>query len=235
MSTLREARLVSARLLSANVRELTIDPGPAFTFVPGQWVNLRVPGPEGAAPLVRAYSIASPPRADGTYDVAVTRVEGGPMSTWLHGLQPGASLVQSHAQGFFTLPMVQRPLLFVATGTGISPIRSMLLSPELTEDAPIALLFGNRTAADILYRDDFERLAATRKGFVFAPTLSRADAGWTGRTGYVQTHLREVVAALGGDCDAFVCGLQRMVGDVRNVLRKELGLERGRVHTERYD
>jgi CDP-4-dehydro-6-deoxyglucose reductase, E3 len=222
-------------MLSSYVRELTLDPGPGFGFVAGQWVNLRMPQ-EGGEPLVRAYSIASPPRADGTYDVAVTKVADGPMSTWLHALEPGASLVQSHAQGFFTLDEPTRPILMIATGTGVSPIRSMLLAMRNEfPDVPVALVFGNRTEADILYRDDFEGLARIWPAFTFAPTLSRPSPSWNGRTGYVQTHLRELVTTLGGDVDAYVCGLNKMVAEVRDLLRKQIGLDRKRVHTERYD
>ena len=241
MSTLREARVITGRRLSPVVRELTLDPGEGFSFVAGQWVNLRLPlapGPptEKTEPVVRAYSIASAPRPDGTYDLAVTKVEGGPMSTWLHAVQPGTPVTQSHAQGFFTLDEPRRPILMIATGTGISPIRSMLLSlVAAPPDVPIALLFGNRTEDDILYRDDFEGLARGFRRFTFAPVLSRASASWSGRTGHVQAHLSELLGVLGKDVDAYVCGLNRMVGDVRSLLRKEHGLDRGRVHTERYD
>jgi len=220
------------------VRELTLDPGEGFTFVAGQWTNLRLSQPGSEEPIVRAYSIASPPRSDGTYDIAVTKVEGGPMSTWLHAIEPGASITQSHAQGFFTLQDLEprRPILMIATGTGISPIRSMLLSLESSPpDVPVALLFGNRTEDDVLYREDFERLARTWPRFTFAPVLSRGPTSWSGRAGHVQAHLPEMIAALGKDTDAYVCGLNRMVSDVRGLLRKEHGLERGRVHTERYD
>jgi ferredoxin-NADP reductase len=238
-STIRRARIVGTRRLSENVRELTIDPGEGFAFVPGQWVNLRIPDPldpAGRPPIVRAYSIASPPRADATYDVAVTHVTGGPMSTFLHGVEAGATIEQSHAQGFFTLDDPRRPIVMVATGTGIAPIRSMLLSMRADRpDVDVALLFGNRTERDVLYENDFIELAREWPRFRFVPTLSRASDAWAGKRGWVQAHLRELVASLGGDCDAYVCGLRRMVDEVRRSLREDLQLDRKRVHTERYD
>jgi ferredoxin-NADP reductase len=223
-------------MLSSYVRSLTFDPGADFRFVAGQWVNLRMPTAPGQEEVVRAYSIASGPRSDGTYELAVTKVEGGPMSNWLHALEPGATVVQSHAQGFFTLDEPSRPVLFVATGTGVSPFRAMLEAmKDDRPDDPVTLLFGNRTEEDILYCAEFEALAREWPGFTFVPTLSRPSPAWTGKTGYVQTHLRELLAPHGTNVDAYVCGLNKMVADVKQLLRKEIGLDRQRVHGERYD
>lgn len=235
---MHEARLTSARMLSPSVRELTFDAGGEFRFVPGQWISLRVPVANGEE-LGRAYSIASPPREDGRFDIAVTRVEEGPGSRRLHDVQPGESFRMSHAQGFFTLEPVVRPVLMVGTGTGVSPLRSMLLAasrdPDL-RDERFVLLFGCRTEQDVLYREDFERLAREWPSFRFVPTLSRGEENaWSGRRGYVQLHVPEIVAELGGACDVYVCGLNRMIREVRQVLKEKLGFTRERIHTERYD
>lgn len=235
---MRDVTLTAARMLSPYVRELTLDAGPDFSFVPGQWVSLRIPQAAQGEELGRAYSIASPPRADKRFDIAVTRVEGGPGSNFLHTVEPGAVMRMTHAQGFFTLDLPLRPVLFVGTGTGVSPLRSMLLAAAAERDAdtpPFALLFGVRTEQDLLYRADFDRLAGEWPAFRFVPSLSRADDAWPGRRGYVQTHLKELVGELGGDCDVYVCGLNRMIREVRRVLKEDLGFTRERIHSERYD
>jgi ferredoxin-NADP reductase len=238
------ATLIRARMLAPAVRELTFDAGPSLTFVPGQWVNLFVRDGAGAGsePLKRSYSIASPRRADGTFDLAVTRVEGGPMSARLHAASLGDSFEISHAQGFFTLAPPRRNVLLVATGTGVAPFRSMLNDLELRaeaqdEGARFVLLLGARTQGELLYRDEWAALAAAWPAFEFAPTLSQGDDAWAGRRGYVQAHLAEVVAKLGGGeaIDAYACGLQKMVGEVRKALRETLGVPRDRIHHERYD
>ncbi|MFO0558359.1 MAG: FAD-dependent oxidoreductase [Polyangiales bacterium] len=235
--SLRTARVARTRALTHNVRELTLDPGEGFSFVAGQWVSLRIPV-ENQEFVTRSYSIASPPRADGQFEIAVTRVEGGPGSTALHTLADGASLEISHAQGFFTLDPVLRPALMIATGTGLAPLRSMLLSAlsDRECDERFTLLLGVRSDRDLLYRDELEALERAHPArFRFVPTLSRADESWSGRRGYVQTHCRELVNELGGDVDAYVCGLQRMVKEVRAVLKGELGFSRERIHSERFD
>lgn len=231
-----EATLVSARPLTPAIRELTFDPGPGFRFVPGQWVSFRLPQPGGEA-LPRAYSIASAPRDDGRFDIAVTRVENGPGSAYLHAVEPGATLAMTHAQGFFTLGPVVRPVLFGATGSGLSPLRSMLhgLLAEGPLPEPVTLLLGARTRDDLLYRDELATLAASTAGLRFEPTLSRGDDAWSGRRGYVQTHLRELVAQLGGDCDVYACGLHKMLRELRRTMKEDLGFARERLHTERYD
>jgi hypothetical protein len=73
----------------------------------------------------------------------------------------------------------------------------------------------------------------------FEPTLSQPQATWHERRGYVQAHVRDLweklSASSGTTPHAYVCGLQRMVGSVRELLRKEIGLAREQVHSERYD
>ena len=245
MDAARHATLVRARALTPSVRELTFAPSPPVAFVPGQWVNLLVRDPSaraGADPLKRSYSIASPPRDDGSFDLAVTRVAGGPMSERLHAASIGDVFELSHAQGFFTLASPRRNVLLVATGTGVAPFRAMLNDRSVRAEADelgarFLLLLGAREERDLLYRDEWLGLRAAWKGFDFAPTLSRAEAGWSGRRGYVQAHLAELVADLGGPAaiDAYVCGLQKMVGEVRRALRDALGVPRERIHHERYD
>lgn len=239
----RPVQLISARPLSGLARELTfaVTDAEPFDYVAGQWVDLEVdvsgPVPE---PGKRAYSIASAPHptARDRFEVAVTRVEGGPVSTALHALQVGAHLTMVGPSGLFTRERapVDAPSVFVGTGTGLSPFRAMI-HDELRarpEGVPMTLLFGCRTEADILWRDEMEKLASKYSRFRYEVTLSRPEASWTGRTGYVQTHLHELVDAQ-LPLHVYICGLTRMVTEVRHVLKEELKLDRKQVHSERYD
>jgi ferredoxin-NADP reductase len=231
---MRDATLVRARMISPSVRELTFDAGDDHTFTPGHWVTLYLPQASGD-PLKRQYSIASPPRKDGTFDLAVTKVEGGPMSTHLHDIQPGAKLRMLEAQGLFVLQPIAKPIVMVATGTGVAPFRSMLEHLPEEKGPSITLLFGARTEADLIYAESFEALARRWPRFTFLPTLSRASEAWQGRRGYVQTHLGEVFAKASADVDMYICGLTKMVKDVRTLARESHGVDRKHVHIERYD
>jgi ferredoxin-NADP reductase len=240
------ARLASARALTPFVRELTFErvDGAPLAFDAGQWVSLVLPVPpqgEASGELRRAYSIASAPDGSPRFQVAVTRVEGGPGSTYLHAMEPGATLDVVGPQGFFTRPLDKSgPSLFVATGTGLTPLRSMLLDALARgEKRALWVLFGVREEADFLYREELETLARAHDNVRVELVLSRPHEGWTGRRGYVQAHVPELWRELEdrgeGEPHVYVCGLQRMVGTVRDLLRKEMTVPRQQVHSERYD
>ncbi|MCU0656470.1 MAG: FAD-dependent oxidoreductase [Polyangiaceae bacterium] len=232
-------RLLAARALTPSVRELLFEreDGP-LSFDAGQWVSLALPvEPAPAAPLRRSYSIASAPDGSGRFELAVTRVEGGPGSTLLHGLEPGAVLQATGPQGFFTREPGQ-PSLFVGTGTGVTPLRSMIVQAlRAGAQEPMTLLLGVRHEEDLLYREEWEELQRKHPNFSFHATLSRGAPSWAGLRGYVQEHVPLLWSALAsaGEPHLYVCGLDRMVKVVRDLLRKQLDVPRGRVHSERFD
>jgi len=236
-----EARLVAAKNLTPWVRELVFEraDGPLL-YDPGQWVNLVLPLREGE--VKRAYSIASAPDGSPRFELAVTRVQDGPGSSFLHELAEGTTLHTIGPHGLFTrAPDDPTPALFVATGTGVTPLRAMLQAALAAgSTAPMWLLFGARNEEDILYREELEGWARRHPNVRYAITLSRPADGWTGGRGYVQSHVpalyRDLVAASGTAApQVYVCGLERMVKSVRELVRGELGVDRKHVHTERYD
>jgi ferredoxin-NADP reductase len=192
-----------------------------------------------AEPLKRSYSIASAPNGP-RFDLAVTRVEGGPASTHLHAMTEGAELDFIGPQGFFTRPIASAPpSLFVATGTGVTPFRSMMRAAIAANNvAPMWLLLGVRREEDILYRDEFDAMTAAHPHIRFHVTLSQGDGSWHGRRAYVQTHVRQLygeLATIAQSPHVYICGLERMIKEVRDLVRKEMGLPRQLVHSERYD
>ncbi|HEX2678069.1 MAG TPA: FAD-binding oxidoreductase [Polyangiales bacterium] len=236
---MRSLVVQGSRSLSPSVRSLvlaTSDRTPV-PFVPGQWVNLHVDVGGGEIDK-RAYSIASAPDPEHPerFEIAVTRVETGRVSLALHDLPEGSALHMDGPHGFFTREGAQHePALFVGTGTGVCPLRSMLLAElRSNEGPPVALLFGARTPDEILYREELESLAAASPRFSFHVTLSRAEPSWSGRRGYVQTHLASLIDATHKP-HVYACGLTDMVSEVRRVLKEDLGFDRKHIHSERYD
>lgn len=227
------AKLVALSDLAPEVRHFVFEAAETerVLFTPGQFVSVteRIEGRE----VTRAYSIASPP--DGKqFELCLNRVADGLVSPHLFDLRPGDSVRVSEPLGHFVPRDPLNDSLFVATGTGIAPMRSMLhhLLASGTEKH-LTLLFGARYEAGLLYRDEFETLAREHPNFRFLPTLSRPGDGWNGRAGHVQMHLDE---ALGGSTgrDVYICGLKAMVDDVRSIFKNK-GFDRKRLIYEKYD
>ena len=213
----------------------TLDGG-LFEFHAGQFVSLEIPRDAGQES--RPYSIASAPRGDARFDLCLNRVEGGYVSNYLCDLEPDAIVDIHGPHGSFVVSQpVEQDLVFIATGTGIAPIRGMLAeifaSPEpLPHD--VWLLFGVRHPGTLLYREELEAWASTNPRFHFVPTFSRPPVDWRGGTGYVQEHLRKLFAGR-HDFKAYICGLKAMVDEVRFILKEEFGLDRKHIRFEKYD
>ncbi|MGH7329680.1 MAG: ferredoxin--NADP reductase, partial [Polyangiaceae bacterium] len=159
-----EARIVSRRMVSPAVFELTLErcDGAPITFDAGQWVSLTLPI-EGAE-IKRSYSVASAPSRAPRFELAITLVSSGPGSNYLYNANIGTVLRVIGPQGFFTRTAhPAAPSLFVATGTGLTPFRSMILEAQLT--AETWLLFGARTQEDLIYRDELEKAAENNSLF----------------------------------------------------------------------
>ena len=233
-----DARLLRSVPLSEFTKhlELEVSGVPRFGFVPGQWLSVKATAP-GGEEMTRAYSIAAPPAENGHIAFCLNRVQDGFMSNYLCSLEEGAQITFQGPFGDFILRPPLRDTVFIATGTGIAPFRSML--PWLLAESgrhqgrQFWLLFGARCEQGIYYREEFERLAAEHANFHFLPTLSRAAAEWKGLRGYVQEHLAEVVGTR-TDMHAYICGLDRMIKANRELL-KSLGWERTSIRYEKYD
>lgn len=227
-----KARLLEFRELAPAVRHFEFEAVDIdrLEFAPGQFVSLKEKF-EGKE-IIRPYSIASA-QAGNRFALCLNRVEDGIFSPYLFTLREGDEVEMTPPLGYFTLRNRERDVLLIATGTGIAPFRSMLLShlPEL--ECPATLLFGTRYEETILYRDEFEDLQARYPHFRFWPTITRPGPEWKGRTGRVQSHLDEALEGK-ADIDAYLCGLKEMVDDVRAGL-KQRGFDRKQIIYEKYD
>ena len=159
------------------------------------------------------------------------------MSNFLCDMKEGDEIRCQGPFGDFILHTPMRDTLFIATGTGIAPFRSMLhwlLADESRHQGKkLWLLFGNRFEKDIYYHDEFQRLAAQHPNFRYLPTLSRGSAEWRGLRGYVQEHVLEIAQGR-SDMHAYICGLDKMVKANRELL-KSMGWDRKSIRYEKYD
>ena len=225
--------MVENRELAPNIRHFTFEVPEVqeFYFIPGQFVSFTEVVNEKK--IIRPYSIASAPGGN-RFEICLNLVSEGVFSPFLFSLQVGSVAEISAPLGYFVLRDPGREAVMVATGTGVTPFRSMLLA-YLGQGDPhaITLVFGVRYEGHLLYRAEFEKLAQEHPNFRFWPVLSRPEETWQGRTGHVQPHMLEAIGER-RDLDVYVCGLKLMVDDVRAIL-KARGFERKQIIYEKYD
>ena len=214
--------------------KLVFEPGIVFDFEPGQFVNIIAQPPSCEKPVKRPYSIDSPPYEKGYIDLVWKRVEGGLMTNYLMTLKEGEKLTIQGPLGRFGLkkPAAQR-LVFVATGTGIAPFRSII--QQLFKDGTdheVWLLFGNRYETDILYEAEWQGLAAGQTNFHYLPTVSRSQH-WTGEKEYVQKLLAKTFRSA-DDTHLYICGLTNMIEEVQKTAL-EMGFAKDQIIFEKYD
>ena len=188
MTVIVAATVSRTRALTHDVREIEltlVDPD-SITFEPGQWVSFEIERQEPRLPATRAYSIASSANRNGAIELVLNRVADGPGSGYLFGLREGETTTFRGPQGTFVLRDSPRDVLFVATGTGIAPFRSMLWSlAEARSSRAITLVWGLRSERDLYYQDELLSLRERLPGFSFITTLSQPTGAWRGTAGSV--------------------------------------------------
>lgn len=186
--------------------------GAGLDFQAGQYVNLRLPGIEGA----RAFSIASSPAEPNLIELHIRRVPGGVGTAWLHDeLKAGDRLEFTGPMGrFYVRRSAEKPLIFLAGGSGLSSPKGMIL--DLLEQGysePITLLHGGRRPCDLHFGDLFRRLEAEHDNFRYVPAVSQpeADDAWDGETGYVHEAAERLFEGRFSGCQAYLCGPPPMI------------------------
>lgn len=233
----QHARLAEVTALNPEVRHYVFESlsGPVFQFHPGQYVCLSKSF--GGAEIRRFYSVASPPDGTNRFAVCCNPVrDSSPFGEYLRRIQPGEVLSYDGPSGNFRLHQPLRESVFIAHGTGITPIRSMLhhlLQAPDPPSVPLMLLYGARNPKWLLYGDEFRQIEKQHPNFRFWPTLSQPVNGWEGRQGYVQAHLETVLKGRKPEIDFYVCGRPAMIGEVCRRVR-QAGFDESALIYEKY-
>ncbi|MCS6295070.1 MAG: hypothetical protein H8K09_02425 [Nitrospira sp.] len=187
----------------------------SLSFKAGQFVSFEVPKEGQPRPVTRPYSIASPPGQRDRILLVLNLVQGGPGSEYLFSLREGSrTSFKGPAGAFYLRDDGARDLLFVATGTGIAPLRSMILAQLQREpNRPVTLFWGLRSQQDLYWQDEWAALAAIHSNLTVVTTLSRPEPGWQGPTGRVTTLVDERVRSV-ANLAVYLCGGSGMIKDV---------------------
>jgi ferredoxin-NADP reductase len=212
------------------VRSLTFDVPDWPGHLPGQHIDVRLTAEDGYR-AQRSYSIASAPE-DGYPSITVERLEDGEVSPYLvDDAQPGDAMeIRGPVGGWFVWDAEDGgPLMLVAGGSGVVPLRSILRHRTLAgSDAQARLLLSARTSDNVIYRDELTDVDVTL-------TYTRAAPdGWTGYARRVDRDmLAEVAFPPGESPRVYICGPTAFVEGVAADF-VALGHHTDRIRTERF-
>lgn len=212
---------------AAIVLELDVDAAAAPAFLPGQYVNIDVPG----SGQNRSYSFSSA-TGEQRLGFLIKKIPDGVMSGWLANAKPGDRLDLTGPLGSFYLREVKRPLLFLAGGTGLAPFLSMLEGlARAGSDETIHMIYGVTRDLDLVLVDEIEAYTARLPHFSFT-TVVAEEASRHPHKGWVTQHMPAGVLH-GGDVDVYLCGPPPMVDAVRRYFDKS-GVTPASFHYEKF-
>lgn len=245
---LNKATLTKKTALTYDVVELCFKTNSDFIHKAGQFVSVKVPTASRSTTstqpthVFRSYSISSKPTS-GYFELCVKVVENGLASNFLANLSEGNEIeflgpignfgFQNQAQN-----QPEKLALFIATGTGVAPLKSMIEDElEKGNQQKMHLLFGVRYIKDIFYKELFEKLAKEHANFTFDLTLSRPeDESWAKSGGKISrvTDLLKTLELDPKTTTAYICGLKDMVLQVTEMLQQK-GILPEAIHFERFN
>lgn len=219
-------RCLRNREIARGTWEFALEKPEGFFFKPGQFVLFDVALIDNPADIqTRAFSIASSPKESELLFVAKMK-DGGRASRWIaEVLREGTQVALQGPFGNFTMRETDRPILFVATSTGIAPFRSMIKEGI---GRPIEIVFGIRGEEDIFWLDE---LGVPREHIHM--TISQPSENWKGSRGRVQTLIPAVVPNLALH-DVYVCGNPDMTKELKKLCLETWGVPKAQLHVEGY-
>ena len=208
VGTVERREMLTPDILALSLR---LD-GPGLDFQAGQYVNVHIPGVEGT----RAFSLASCPTSPNLIELHVRLVPGGAGTAWLHDhLAVGDELRFTGPLGrFYVRRSAEKPLIFIAGGSGLSSPKSMILDLlQAGYEEEITLLHGARRPHDLHFLEMFRELESRHANLRYVPVVSQPDAAdaWDGETGYVHDAAHRLFDGRFSGHQAYLCGPPAMI------------------------
>lgn len=192
-------------------------------FKAGQYIDLLIPGTDEW----RSYSMANPPSRNGAVEIMIKLMPGGVFSSYVEQqLKSGDRLTIQGPYGNFYLRDTQREAIFIAGGSGMAPILSLLRDmAQRNHSRAVTYFYGARTRRDLFLLDELHGFEQQLPYFRFVPALSepQADDAWSGETGLITEVVKRLVAD-GKNREAYMCGPTVMI-DAAIVTLQRLGMD----------
>lgn len=201
--------------------QLRFPTGKRVRFKAGQYLQVLMA--DGSR---RSYSMANPPHQNDGVQLHIRHLPGGRFSNYLESTAAAGDLVKVEMPfgDFYLRENTGKPLVFVASGTGFAPIKSILedMFKRGAPQRPVTLYWGARRKADLYQPELPEKWAKQYLGFRFIPVLSEEDDG-ASRTGFVHHAVVEDFPSLAGH-EVYACGVPAMITAARKDFTGQCGL-----------
>ena len=224
--TIGAAKDIAVRLLPCRVQKLEkvaddvmivhlkLPANERLQFLAGQYIDFLLKGGER-----RSFSMANPPHADEFLELHIRHVAGGNFTDHVFGKMKERDILRLEGPlgSFFLREDSAKPIVFVASGTGFAPIKSIIESAfERKIVRPMVLYWGARRPKDLYLSALAERWAQEHPHFRYVPVISeaRAEDGWSGRNGFVHRAVMEDMPDLSAH-QVYACGVPIMVDSAR--------------------
>lgn len=222
-----KSEILEINSLCEDVKHIVISTPKDFDFSPGQFISIILN--KDGSEFRRPYSIASKPTPN-SLDLCIKILPSGRGTPIIDKFNLGDELDILGPMGGFTIKeqSLNKDLIFISTGTGVTPFRSMCL--HFLENGfknKITLITGYRYNGDVLYEEEFKELEEEHENFSYHRILSREGEN----KGYVQNLVEK---NLSNEADYYICGLKDMVNSVKDFLG-EKGIPDENVFFEKYD
>ena len=210
----------------------------SIDYIPGQYIQLLAPVYEKSNEEVyRAYSISSDPAQKNAIELIIRLVPGGICTTWcFEYLKAGDEVKLNGPYGEFRLSETEAPIIFIAGGSGMAPIKCMLHEMRNTSNERKATYyFGANKVKELCLGDQMKRFESELADFKFIPIVASPDEDekWDGERGLV-TEAVEQNLENAEECEAYLCGSPGMI-DAAVALLKKLGVTEDRIFYDKFE
>ncbi|MEN6386848.1 MAG: FAD-binding oxidoreductase [Phycisphaerales bacterium] len=215
-----------------------LNSGDTLNYIPGQYMQLQLPlYASNNQRISRAYSISSDPKDINNFEFIIRKVPDGICTTYcFEYLKKGDKIKIKGPYGQFSLTQNHTPIIFIAGGSGIAPIKSMLHQMKNTGNKRKATFyFGANRVKDLCCIDLMSRFEKEIANFRFVPAVASSDPGekWDGQTGLVTKVFRDDYKDATG-CEAYLCGSPGMIDASIKVL-KEIGVKEENIFYDKFE
>lgn len=219
------AKVVSKRLLTQDIVELTlglITPS-SISFKPGQYILFKAPAHGEVKAVMRPFSIASSTAEDSSIQLNIRLNPEGICTPWIFKeLKEGQVVNFNGPKGNFFLRNTERPMLFIAGGSGMAPVRSILKTMlHYKIDRKAIFFFGALSHINLFYLDEMEKLQKELSDFHFIPALSNEppESCWQGERGLIPEVAQRYLTGNVSDYEAYLCGKPAMIKSCISILK----------------